>query len=77
MSITVQIKLFATLRPYLPPDADSYKVDPGTTVRSLLETLGVPLDKAKLVFINGKIGLLDDQLQGGERLGVFPPVGGG
>jgi hypothetical protein len=42
-----------------------------------LETIGVPLEKAKLVFINGKVGALDDQLQGGERVGVFPPVGGG
>ncbi len=77
MESTIQIKLFATLTKHLPDNADAHPIEPGATVRPILEKLGVPLEQAKLIFIDGKRGSLDSVLNGGERLGIFPPVGGG
>ena len=33
--------------------------------------------REKLIFINSKKGALSSTLQGGERIGIFPPIGGG
>jgi molybdopterin converting factor small subunit len=43
----------------------------------MVERLGIPLEKARLVFVNGKKADLETVLHGGERVGIFPPVGGG
>jgi molybdopterin converting factor small subunit len=77
MSPVISLKLFATLNKYTPADAASFPVAPGTTVRSVLEKLGVPVSQAKLIFINSVRKPIDTPLSGGERVGVFPPVGGG
>ena len=77
MQAHIQIKLYATLREKVPPAADQYPIEPGDTLREVLRRLGIPLDQAKLVFIDGLRKGLDTRLNGGERVGVFPPVGGG
>lgn len=77
MTTHITIKLFATLSKYTPDAAETYPVKPGTTIRNLLQQLGVPEDEVKLIFIDGKKGNLTRTLQGGERVGIFPPVGGG
>lgn len=77
MSTTITLKLFATLGEHTPKNADCYPVSPGTTVEALLEELGVPLKKVRLIFIDSVRKSLDTPLNGGERVGVFPPVGGG
>jgi molybdopterin converting factor small subunit len=46
-------------------------------VKHLLEKLGVPEDDVRLIFINGIKGNLTSILTDGDRLGIFPPVGGG
>ena len=73
----ISIKLFATLTKYMPASADKYPVLPGTTVQNLLKELGVPESDVKLIFINGIKRDLPSTLHGGERVGIFPPVGGG
>ena len=73
----IQVKLYATLRKFLPDDNNEMDVEPGVSVRDLLKQLGIPDTEAKLIFINGRRGSIDTILQGGERLGIFPPVGGG
>ena len=73
----VQMKLFASLREYSPSDSENLPVSPGETVRDVLKRLGVPLSDVKLIFINGLKRELSSVLRGGERVGVFPPVGGG
>lgn len=77
MAATVELKLYATLKRPLPAGGKAVPVAPGTTVRGLLETLGVDLNAVKLVFIDGRKKGIDTPLSGGERVGVFPPVGGG
>lgn len=73
----VTIKLFATLKKYSPPGADNYPITPETTLRDLIETLGIPEDEAKIIFIDGVKVALDSGLQGGETVSIFPPIGGG
>ncbi|MBT8338411.1 MAG: MoaD/ThiS family protein [Desulfatitalea sp.] len=74
---TIDIRLFATLSRFQPPDATHYPVEPSITVGELLSRMGVPLTEVKLIFINGVKGSPETALNGGERVGIFPPVGGG
>jgi molybdopterin converting factor small subunit len=50
----------------------------GTTVQKLLEKeLGGPPGEVKTVFVNGASRSFDHVLADGDRVGIFPPVGGG
>lgn len=77
MQTFISIKLFATLNGYTPDASDNYPVRSGTTIRDLMERLGVPETEIRLIFIDGVKGNLSSVLRGGERVGIFPPVGGG
>ena len=77
MESHIQIKLFASLQPFMPPSGEKYRINPGISIRNLLEQLNIPQDKAKLIFIDGIKANLSSTLDGGERVGIFPPVGGG
>ncbi len=77
MAIHITINLFATLRRFTPAFSDSYPVKPGITVKKLLEELCVPENEVKIVFIDGVKHDLSSILIGGERVGIFPAVGGG
>ena len=61
----------------MPLSADNFTIESGTTVQRLLDQLDIPQEKTKLVFINGVKADLSTALNGGERVGIFPPVGGG
>ena len=73
----IQLKLFAALSGFTPDNPDRVAVDPGTSVRQLLDRLEIPVAKAHLIFIDGVKKTLDTRLDGGERVGIFPPVAGG
>ena len=77
MKSQIHLKLFANLQEFTPPSADKYIIDPGIRICDLLEQIKMPREKAKLIFINGIKAELTSTLQGGERVGIFPPVGGG
>ena len=77
MTPHIQIKLFASLQEFTPPSSDEYPIDAGLSIQSLLEQLNIPPEKAKLIFVNGVKADLTESLTGGERVGIFPPVGGG
>jgi hypothetical protein len=77
MTAHVQLELFASLRVFSPPQGKGFPISPGQTVQDVLLSLGVPIDEVQLVFVDGIKGDLTSVLRGGERIGVFPPVGGG
>ena len=78
MPVTVEIRLFASLKKYLPADsACRYPVEPGTPLSALLDQLNIPRKEVKLVFIDGVKKDPNVLLHGGERVGLFPPIGGG
>jgi molybdopterin converting factor small subunit len=77
MTIAIELKLFATLQKFAPQASHIQELDTGTSVRALVQQLGIPEKKAKLIFINSRKVTLDSILKDGDRLGIFPPVGGG
>ena len=77
MPATIHIKMFATLRAHMPPNAAAYPITPGDTVADLVKGLELPADMVKLIFVNSRRAALDTPLANGDQVGIFPPVGGG
>jgi len=77
MDSHIKLKLYATLQVFMPTGGQEYPISPGMTVQDILTQLNLPKEKAKLIFIDGTQGDLSSRLEGGERVGIFPPVGGG
>lgn len=50
---------------------------PGLTVAGLLESLGIPPAEIKIIMLNGRAASLEHSLADGDRLALFPAVGGG
>ncbi len=77
----VELNLYATLRRYLPSQEEEggniVETKEGITVEELLTGFDVPVDTVKIVFVNGVHAEIDHRLAEGDRVGVFPPVGGG
>ena len=74
----VQINLYATLRAYVggSPSVD-VDIEPGDTVRRVLDRLGVPPGETRILFVNNRAATLAQTLSDGDRVGVFPAIGGG
>lgn len=77
MDIHISLRLFASLAQRMPENSDRFVISPGTTAGEVLSVLGISENDAKLVFINNRRVELTSILKDGDRLGVFPPVGGG
>ena len=77
MQSHIEIKLFANLQKFMPASAENYTIETGITVGALLQQLDIPQDMTKLVFVDNVRAELTSILKGGERVSVFPPVGGG
>ncbi len=75
MNITV--KCFASLSRHTPQDAEAFPVAPGERVADVVARLGIAPEELKLIFVNGIHAELSRQLAEGDRLGLFPAVGGG
>ena len=77
----LQIFLNATLRQYVPGynpyQGISLEIPPGTTVAQVIARLGLPAQEVTLIMVDGRRQEADFVLQGNERLGLFPPIGGG
>jgi molybdopterin converting factor small subunit len=80
-SMEIEVKLFATLRDYLPKGSSrfSYKmeVDGPTRVQDILSRLKIPEEIPKIILINGVHGKKEQILKDGDVLSIFPPVAGG
>ncbi|MDD9304545.1 MAG: MoaD/ThiS family protein [Desulfobacter sp.] len=75
--IQIDLKLFVTLAKYHPRGSGPHNVEKGSTISDLIFDLGIDPDTVKLIFINGKKASADQTLCRGDRVGLFPPVGGG
>lgn len=79
--ITIQVRLFATLRRHFPKlgigEAMSVSLPDDATVRQLLEKMRLSNDEVKVVFVNGTVQDDAHILRKGDEVGIFPPVGGG
>lgn len=77
MKRMIEIKLYATLQAYAPPNASCYPIESGTSIEMIVHALKIPTDHVKLIFANGVRCTMDTLVQDGDRIGLFPPVGGG
>ncbi len=77
----IDVYLYATLSRYLPEDASgrsvTLEVSERSSIREIVELLSIPEETIKLIFVNGIHAQMDTVLGEGDRLGIFPPVGGG
>lgn len=73
----IDLRCFATLAPCMPANAAAFPIEPGETVAGLVSRLGIASEDVKIVFVNGLATDLDRPLADGDRVGIFPPVGGG
>jgi len=77
----VKIKLFASLRKYLPKSSDGkscqLEIDEKTTIEQILAQFKVPEDIPKIILVNGLQGSIDQTPKEGDVLSIFPPIAGG
>ena len=81
----IKLKLFATLRDYLPPETGGkeavVELAEDATIPDALAVYGVPVALAHIVMINNRHVLRPDvprrRLHEGDQLAVFPAIGGG
>ena len=77
MGKQIRLELQATLKRFLPAACEYYPIECGIRVRDLLEQLGIAEYEVNLVFINGVPTNLDSTIEGGEKVVLYPPLGGG
>ena len=75
--IEVDLLLFATLRRRGLRSQQRITLQASTSVRGVAEALAIPQGEIHLVFINGRAASFDQDLQDGDRLALFPAIGGG
>ncbi len=77
--MVVNVKLMSLFAKYLKDYPDGkISLDSGASVRTLVESLGLPIERVKLIAVNGKQEMLDKSLSDGVMVYIFPPaIGGG
>ncbi|MDZ7759370.1 MAG: MoaD/ThiS family protein [Desulfovermiculus sp.] len=75
--MNIQVRCYATLAKYQPEKANEYPLDTGSTVADLTSSLEADQEEIKVAFVNGKHAPMTTQLQDGDRVALFPAVGGG
>jgi len=81
--VNIELKMFMTFREYLPPESVNGKsamsLDEGSTLEDIMHILGIPMDKTRIVVINGISHGVDTNttLEEGDIVSFFAPVGGG
>ncbi len=77
----VELKLFATLARHLPEASDdgsaTVDVPEGSTIRQLLNALGIPDQMPLMILVNGRDAAPAQTLEDGDVITVFPPLVGG
>ena len=77
----VQIQLFATLTAFLPHDGRqgtaTLDVPEQSTVRDLVQRLGLPSDLERVTLVNGGDSTPERALHPGDVVAIFPPLAGG
>ena len=79
--MNINLNFFVSLSKYKPKGCGqnffNVSCNKGTTIYELLEMYKVPKKEVKMIFINGRHAKFDSILEDGDRVGIFPPVGGG
>ena len=79
--MALKVFLSSTLRQYIsgydPAVGAEFSLDRKATVFELCRLMNIPEEKVKIIMVNGRNESFDYELRGDERVGLFPPVGGG
>ena len=79
--MTVRVKLFASLRKYLPKgqatDTLTLELPDGAAVRDAIAALGIPAEHARMVVSQNEQLDVTAPLQDGQEINLFPPLAGG
>jgi sulfur carrier protein ThiS len=79
--MTINVQLFAYFRKEIPGlDAEGRKpvsLPEKARVSDLLNALGIPAGRYKLIILNGLHCKEDKMLSEGDRVSIFPPIAGG
>ena len=73
----ITVKCFATLKQFQPENEEHFPLLPGETAGDVVGRLGIAPDEVAVLFVNGAHAPLDRALSDGDRLSLFPAVGGG
>ena len=72
----VTVKAFATLTKYQ-PEGGRLELEEGSTVADVLRIIELAPEEVTIIFVNSVHSELDKVLHDGDKVGLFPPVGGG
>ena len=79
--ITVEVRLYASLRKYHPNPGSSealvITLDNKAKLGNLLDKLKITKEEITVILVNGKREKDGYLLQDGDRIGIFPLIGGG
>ncbi len=77
----VEVRVFAGLQKYINGVSSGVpfevELGPEATGMELLNKLDIPKEEAFVLMVNGCRVELGSVLKEGDRIGIFPPVGGG
>ncbi|HWJ03772.1 MAG TPA: MoaD/ThiS family protein [Verrucomicrobiae bacterium] len=77
----LEIRVFAGLHKYIPAAHSGEPIDleiqDGCDGYELLSALNIPVPEAFVFMVNGCRQDLSEPLADGDRIGIFPPIGGG
>ncbi|MCS6926428.1 MAG: MoaD/ThiS family protein [Candidatus Binatia bacterium] len=79
-TVTVYVKLFATLKKYLPPQSEDgvqLTLPAGATVQDAVDALQIPREHASMLVAGDTYVQPDTPLSDGMQLSIFPPLAGG
>jgi molybdopterin converting factor small subunit len=74
----VHVYVYADLRQFTGGAAAvEFDLEPGLTIAALLDRLGIPRERTKIVFVNSRAAELERALNAGDRVDLFSAIGGG
>ena len=73
---SIAVKCFATLARYTPAGGHAKLAEPGSA-GDLMRALGIPAADVAIIFVNDMHATEATVLRDGDRVGLFPPIGGG
>lgn len=75
----IEVRLFATLPMRSSTGRKTFEMEPreGLTVGDVVEAEGLRKSDVHIILVNGSHARFDTVLGDGDRLSLFPPVGGG
>lgn len=79
--MAIDLMLSSALRRYVqdydPLSGLQLEAEPGLTALGLINSLGIPPGEVKIIMLNGVAAAQESLIKDGDRVGLFPAVGGG